>query len=105
MFLIYRRETLAEVNLFASSYSCCCSYVRTCTSVPTGDFYLFLDLSDMCGRPVLVSLIPGAQVPKTFWGGGVTGGGRGVVRTRTHIYSLIYIEQILTQRSVTLPVA
>ncbi|CAM9972232.1 unnamed protein product, partial [Sphacelaria rigidula] len=26
-----------------------------------GDFYLFLDLTDMCGRPVLVSLIPGEQ--------------------------------------------
>lgn len=27
-----------------------------------GDFYLFLDLTDMCGRPVLVSLVPGKQV-------------------------------------------
>ncbi|CAN0042255.1 unnamed protein product, partial [Scytosiphon promiscuus] len=26
-----------------------------------GDFYLFLDLTNMCGRPVLVALIPGEQ--------------------------------------------
>lgn len=30
----------------------------------SGDFYLFLDLTDMCGRPVLVSLVPGKQVKK-----------------------------------------
>ncbi|CAN0134446.1 unnamed protein product, partial [Hapterophycus canaliculatus] len=26
-----------------------------------GDFYLFLDLTNMCGRPVLVALVPGEQ--------------------------------------------
>ena len=27
-----------------------------------GDFYLFLDVTNMCGRPVLVALVPGEQV-------------------------------------------
>jgi len=31
-----------------------------------GDFYLFLDLTNMCGRPVLVALIPGQQVGRSM---------------------------------------